>query len=166
MSSLLKESGQYKKTADKLLKKSNLTAVLKKYGDALFVGSYSANLMMAGDIDICVVKDKTFSIKNVFDAYKDIYFSTNKFFRSYFVHGDWDDPRLGNEFPNGRYVGLKTRIDGEKWKIDIWFLSKKEVLRLKKDYLNINEIKLSPRQKELILRFKKYRQENNREYYF
>ena len=47
-------------------------------------------------------------------------------FRSYFIGGNWDDPRKGKEFPNGYYIGLKEKFKSESWKFDIWFVSEVE----------------------------------------
>lgn len=110
--------------------------------------------MMHGDIDISVVKEKDFSVEEVFEIFKNLYLEGK--FRSYFIGGDWDDPRKGDEFPKGRYVGLKEKINGEKWKFDIWFLNEEE-------YSNRSQESkfesMTAEQKRLILECKKMRNE-------
>lgn len=157
MDEILKENQKYQKTADNFLASSNLVSILKKYGEIHFAGSYPAGLMMHGDIDMRVVKEDGFSVEEVFDVFRDVYFSTN--FRSYFISGDWDDPRKGNEFPNGRYVGIKMDIDDERWKLDVWFVSKSELERLDIQRPTIANITLSQEQRNTILQFKKIRKE-------
>ncbi|OGY67412.1 MAG: hypothetical protein A3I24_00910 [Candidatus Harrisonbacteria bacterium RIFCSPLOWO2_02_FULL_41_13b] len=151
------ENQKYQKLADEFLASSNILAVLKKYGDVEFSGAYPAKLMMHGDVDIKVARDKVFSQEEIFNIFKDIYFNAE--FKSYFIMGDWNDPRLGNEFPNGRYIGLKTKIDNETWKFDIWFVSKVEMERLEKEKPPIANIRLSSGQRETILKFKKHRKD-------
>ena len=157
MSELIQISRNYKERADVLLKKTGLTENLKKYGEVHFTGAFAGNVMMHGDVDIVVVRDEPYSIEEVFEIFKDLYFKGK--FRSYFIGGDWDDPRKGNEFPNGYYVGLKEKVEGEKWKFDIWFMSRKDFKDRDKSF-SIDKIKLTDEQKELILLFKKYRKDN------
>ncbi|MBN2094233.1 MAG: hypothetical protein JW740_02605 [Candidatus Zambryskibacteria bacterium] len=127
MEEILEENKKYQKTADELLKSSGLLDILKKYGEVHFAGAYSAGLMMHGDIDMRVVRDKEFTVEEVFEIFKELYFAGK--FRSYFISGDWDDPRKGKEFPDGCYVGIKMDLNDERWKLDIWFVSKIELER-------------------------------------
>ena len=157
MPSLFDISKKYKQQADNLLKETGIIDDLKKYGSIEFVGAYAANLMMHGDIDISVVRSKPFSIEEVFDIFRSLYFKGT--FRSYFIGGDWDDPRKGNEFPHGYYVGMKQRIGNEKWKIDVWFIGEEDFNNREKEF-NISNIPLTDEQKEVILYFKQYRKEN------
>ncbi|MEK7180415.1 MAG: hypothetical protein AAB706_02980, partial [Patescibacteria group bacterium] len=122
-----------------------------------FVGAYAANLMMHGDIDISVVRSKPFSIEEVFDIFRNLYFKGA--FRSYFIGGDWDDPRKGKEFPHGYYIGMKQRVEDEKWKIDVWFIGEEDFNNREKEF-NVSNILLTDEQKETILDFKQYRNKN------
>lgn len=157
MSELTQISNKYKEQADELLESKGLVKNLEKYGEVCFTGAYAGNVMMHGDIDITVVQEKTYSIDDVFEIFKSLYFEGK--FRSYFIKGDWDDPRMGNEFPNGYYIGLKDKINGEKWKFDIWFVSRKDFEERNKS-LCIDKIQLTENQREAILLLKKYRKEN------
>ena len=151
---LLETSNQWKQKADELLKEKGLVETLSQFGTVHFTGAYSYNLMMHGDIDIGVVRDGGFSVEEVFDIFKSVYFQGK--FRSYFIGGDWDDPRKGNEFPKGYYVGLKEKIDGERWKFDVWFLSTEEFAKRQS-----NEAlrTISDEQRAVILECKQYRNE-------
>jgi hypothetical protein len=157
MSFLTEQSGKYKKLADELLTSSKLLSVLEKYGKVNFVGSYKANLMMHGDIDIHILREKPFSKEETLQIFNEI-FKTIKF-NSYYI-GDWNGENFHPEFPEGYYIGFKTRFADEKWKIDVWLVGEAEQKRFGKTYLDINKESLSDIQRETILKFKKYRNEN------
>ncbi|MEI7689316.1 MAG: hypothetical protein WCI91_04010 [Candidatus Nomurabacteria bacterium] len=157
MSKLLEISKNYKLQADKLLSESGLINTLNKYGEVHFVGAYAGDVMMHGDIDMAVVRDQAYSLEEIFAIFKDIYFGRK--FISYFLDGDWNNPKKGKEYPNGYYIGMKDIVDNEKWKFDIWFLSKEEFIK-RSELLSIDKIELTESQKELILLFKQYRKEN------
>jgi len=158
MSSHTERSKKFKKLADELLASAKLTQILDKYGQVRFVGSYSAGLMMHGDIDIHILRDKEFSKQETLDIFNEIVASTK--FNSYYI-GDWNDSNIHPEFPYGYYIGLKTRIGDIKWKIDIWFLSIAEQEKFDRRNMDITKIALSNEQREAILKFKKYRQDND-----
>ncbi len=158
MSLLTEQSDNFKSLADELLASSKLPQILEKYGQVRFVGSYAAELMMHGDIDIHILRDKEFSRQETLDMFNEIVASTK--FNSYYI-GDWNDSNAHPEFPYGYYIGLNTRIGEIKWKIDIWFLSIAEQERFDRKNMDVTKIALSDEQREAILTFKKYRQENN-----
>ncbi|MFA6430157.1 MAG: hypothetical protein WC229_00070 [Candidatus Paceibacterota bacterium] len=158
MSELFEISKKFKEQADELLAKTDLTNNLHKYGEVYFTGAYAGNVMMHGDIDITVVRDEPYSKDEIFEVLKGLYFEGK--FRSYFIKGGWNDPRMGNEFPNGYYVGLKYRVGNEKWKIDIWFVSREDFIERSKSF-SIDKVQLTDEEKELILLFKKYRKDKD-----
>ena len=157
MTALLITSQNYKNIADELLEQTELVKDLRHFGEVHYTGAYAANVMMHGDIDLIVVQENPFSAEEVFDILHTLY-SKGKF-RSYFIVGDWDDIRKGNEFPNGHYIGLKLLVGSEKWKFDVWFVGKKDFDEREKDF-QIKNVKLTMEQKECILLFKKYRNDN------
>ncbi len=55
---------------------------------------------------------------------------------------------------------MKTVFEGEKWKIDLWFINGKVDLEHRQKNLDISKVKITLKQKEKILEFKKYRQDN------
>jgi len=158
MSKLLEISKNYKTKADKLLSESGLVSSLKKYGEPSFVGAYAGDVMMHGDIDMVVVRETPYSLDEIFNIFKEIYFERK--FKCYFLDGDWNNPKKGKEFPDGHYIGLKDVVNDEKWKFDIWFLSKEEFTK-RCELLSIDKIDLTGEQKESILFFKQYRKDNN-----
>lgn len=54
---------------------------------------------------------------------------------------------------------IKDVIDNEKWKFDIWFISREEFNKRSK-LLSIDKVQLTEDQKEIILFFKKYRKDS------
>lgn len=78
------------------------------------------------------------------------------FFTSYFI-GDWYKSGKDPNFPRGYYIGLKKMYCGRKWKIDLWFMSKKEGQRRDEKRLDILKTTLTAAQKLTILRLKGYR---------
>lgn len=152
---IIETSASWKKKADQLLLDKGLVADLSEFGDVHFTGAYAYDLMMHGDIDISIVRDSAYSTEEVLNIFNKLYLQRK--FRSYFIGGDWDDARKGVEFPHGYYIGLKEKLDGERWKFDLWFMSKEEF----NSRFNNNGLKsISEQQKKLILECKKYRNEN------
>ncbi len=155
-SDLLAQNALYQKRAKFLLSRTGLLDFLGKYGRVEVCGSYAAGLMMHGDIDIKVVGKRVYASKDVLRLLGALY--TEGKFRSYFIGGDWNDPRLGREFPRGRYIGLKTKVVDETWKIDIWLIDEKEASRLRKG-LDVCQMRISPDEKSQILKLKKERRD-------
>src|SRR3989344_6699736 len=149
MNSLLEESKKYRKLADELLGSSKLIPVLEKFGEIKFVGSYVARLQMSGDIDIHVLRDKSFTKDETLLIFNEIVKNTR--FNSYYI-GDWNNTNLHPEFPEGYYIGLKIWFDDEKWKIDIWLVSKTEQKKFDREHSDITKANLTLEQREEILR--------------
>lgn len=156
---LLEISNQYTQTADAFLQSSKLIEVLKKYGRVKYEGAYAGKVMLDGDIDIKVIRDEKFTPEDMFIILRDLYDSCGDNFRSYFLKRDWDDPRIGNQFPFGQYIGLKTYIGDERWKCDIWFITDNES-KQNKQKIDISKAELTEEQRETILKFKQHRKEN------
>jgi hypothetical protein len=157
---LIQISDTYKETGDSFLESSKLVSVLEKYGRIEFEGAYAGNVMLHGDVDVKVIKDNDFTQEELFIAFKDIHDTCGDNFRSLFIKADWDDPRLGQQFPNGRYIGLKTYVNDERWKFDIWFISEDENNR-DRGKLDISKADVAHEQRLKILEFKQYRKEHN-----
>lgn len=156
----LKVSNTYRDIATEFLQNSRLTTVLNKYGRIEYEGAYASNVMMHGDVDIKVIRDADYTQDEMFTILKDIHDTCGDNFRSLFIKADWDDPRFGTQYPFGKYIGLKTFINDERWKIDIWFISETEAER-ERGVLDISKVTLSDEQRERILMFKQYRKDHN-----
>jgi hypothetical protein len=157
---LLNISDEYTKTADDLVQSTGLVQVLDKYGRIEFEGAYAGNVMLHGDIDIKVIRKDTFTVDDMFTILRDLHDTCGDNFRSYFLKRDWDDPRIGEQFPDGQYIGLKTYRGNERWKCDIWFMAEAESVR-DRQKIDISKIELSQKQRVTILEFKEYRKERN-----
>lgn len=155
---LAKISDSYRETASSFLQSSQLLTTLEKYGKIEFEGAYADNVMLHGDVDIKMIRDTEYTQDEMFTILQDIHNTCGDNFRSLFIKADWDDPRLGQQFPNGRYIGLKTYINDERWKFDIWFISKEENNNDRKK-LDISKVDLTEEQRFKILEFKQYRKE-------
>lgn len=157
---LLDKSNKYKETADDFLKSSQLLSVLEKHGRIEFEGAYAGNVMLHGDIDIKVIRDSDYTQDEIFVILRDIHDTCEDNIRSLFIKADWDDPRFGQQYPYGRYIGLKTSLNDERWKFDIWFISEAEAAR-DRGVLDISKVDLTEEQRLKILEFKQYRKEHN-----
>jgi hypothetical protein len=139
--------------ARQLLASSGLLPLLRRYGHVEFVGAYRLGLMVHGDIDAHITKEKAFTKTQVLKILTDIIGKT--FFTSYYF-GDWDKSGKNPNFPRGYYIGLKKMYCGQKWKIDLWFLSDAEQRRRNKERINMCEVTLTTTQKVTMMRFKQY----------
>lgn len=154
--SILNLSKNIKKEADKILEKTDLIFVLKKYGKVIFTGSYKYDLMWEKDIDVHVISDKM-NRKNAVKLHNEL-INLNKFTTCQFSdYEHWHH----SEFPDGYYVGVKwkSRDCSQKWAIDIWYCKRfheinKKVDKLIKDKLNLEK-------KNIILGLKQYSKDNN-----
>lgn len=154
---LLSKSKKFEKTANRILDSSKLPKILSKFGKVSFQGGYATDLLMNGDIDIYVI-DKSFSKEKVLKIFNMIVRSTT--FNSYWLADYKKFTHKRGIFPNAYYIGLKTRVKDEKWKIDIWFLTKKDVKNIK--YYSLNKNQISQQQKIIILKLKEWRNKYNK----
>ena len=153
-------SDSYKETASSFLESSKLLSVLEKYGRIEFEGAYAGNVMIHGDVDIKVIRETDYTQDVMFTILRDIHDTCGDNIKSLFIKADWDDPRFGQQYPYGKYIGLKTSLNDERWKFDIWFISEEENER-DRGKLNISKADLTEEQRIKILEFKQYRKEHN-----
>ena len=152
-------SDSYKETARSFLESSKLLSVLEKYGRIEFEGAYAGNVMIHGDVDIKVIRETDYTQDEVFTILRDIHDTCSDNIRSLFIKADWDDPRFGQQYPYGKYIGLKTTLNDERRKFDIWFISEGENNR-DRGKLDISKTSLTDEQRLKILEFKQYRKEH------
>lgn len=151
---LLRESRKIKREADRLLEQSNLPQSLTSYGRVKITGNYKLNLMLNGDIDINIVNPK-FTKTRVLQVFNQLV--RQSFFKSYHFYDfiKFKQP----PFPAGYYIFLRKNIKGQKWKIDLWFLTKDDPNEVKT--MKLVEQKLTPKTKLIILKLKNYRDRKN-----
>jgi len=150
-------SESLRRKGDRLLASTWLLRVLKRHGRIREMGSYSARLMMHGNIDIHILQERPYTKAQILRIFGNLFRKTS--FTRFFV-GDWYNTGIHAEFPNGCYIGLKVTLYGVSWKIDLWFLSENEQAKSEVNKLNITDVKLTDAQREAILEFKKYRNDN------
>lgn len=121
---LLKQSAQYQAQAARLLADTNLPSILESYGRVKMVGSYAANLMVSGDIDIEVIGGP-YDLNQIMEVQRILV--NRKYFDSFlFIDIQSLKPR---GLPYGYYIGPRKLINDEKWSLDIWFLTPDESAR-------------------------------------
>ena len=101
--------------ADALLAESHVLPVLRKYEKVGLGGSYSLGLMTHGDIDLHVWNPKM-AEQRVLQALLGII--RLRYFRGHLYYDFTKHRHRG--FPKGWYIGLKKRLHGEKWMVDVW----------------------------------------------
>lgn len=131
------------------MRKHGLEEILERFGSVLYTGSFAADLMTHGDIDIYVIGqwNKTL-VRKIFETLLD---ELDVKAWQLFNWIKYRDPR----FPKGWYIGLRDVYRNRKWKIDIWFLTQKQVAGL--PFVTWENRKITDRQRQLILSFKQYR---------
>jgi len=146
---ILAKNERLRADASKLLQKLDLVRLLEKNGWVKFTGSYAANLMNRSDIDVYVVG--SWSREKVTRIFVSLLGQLRVKGLLFF---DWVKYRHP-DFPKAYYIGVKDNFRGEKWKIDIWFLTDPQVKAL--PFGSWEGLEVSDAQRELIVRFKDYR---------
>lgn len=134
--------------ADSLLTRFGVVDFLEKYGEVKIRGSYELDLMVDGDIDIYVI-DKKFSKDRAIGCLNEL-IRQNKF-RGYIFYDFVKRRKKG--FPKGYYLGAKTKIDGYRWNIDIWFMKTMDTVSDR--FMKKVSSKLNSQNRETILKLKK-----------
>jgi hypothetical protein len=114
MVDLLNYSKEIRNEADDILHKAGLLALLQKYGNVKFTGSYELDLMIKKDIDITIITQKL-SLQNFYQMGGEIsalLLPHSMFFRNTKVK------RINKRPNNGYYWGVQFA----DWKLDIWAL--------------------------------------------
>lgn len=145
-------SKKTKKTAESILREAGIEQILSKYGRVVVGGSFAFDLMYGPDIDITVeTKDPRVASLNVLnDLLK------GRKFQKY-EYGDFAAHPRKNR-PESYIVNVRSVFEGRKWEIEVWFFEKinpKEAEEIEK------MIKLTPTQKDSILKIKHQREEAN-----
>lgn len=143
----LAEAKKWKQEAEQILAESKLLDQLKKYGQAVFTGSYTYDLMLNADIDIYLITPKNTK-------------ETAKKLLSDLVNSGWWNGYMlfdwvkwwRDDFPNGYYVGTKTFFNDHRWKVDIWVLDKFPTEQKKYNDWLISSLNAENRQKILELK--------------
>jgi hypothetical protein len=114
---LLERAERLKATAENLLAESRLVERLAPLGRVEIIGSVRLGLVYRLDIDLLVIADEVSRVRAVEAASKlldDGYFQTVELM-DYQKFPEYD-------FPQGFYFGLRVPVEGDYWKLDIWYL--------------------------------------------
>ena len=129
MSKNLTASRKIKELATKLLKQTVFLEYFSPVGKVHFVGSFALDVMALPDIDIHISLDNLDRNK-ILKLCTD-YFAQNPNFTAIYFGDHFNFKSKKEYFPSGFYVGLKTIIEGVKFKIDIWFTGQHDFALLK-----------------------------------
>ncbi len=142
MNALERQASTHHRQATTLLRETGLLSILRRYGEVQVTGSYALGLMTVRDIDIYVINPKC-SDRLAVKLLRALIVSHK--FRGY-MYSDFTLHRRKG-FPRGWYIGLKKRVRGKKWKIDVWLIHKNT-------RPDMNKLVLTPAQRRTILRLK------------
>lgn len=120
-SEYIKKQNLLHEKALKIIKELNLIQLLSKYGEVKIVGSVALELMSWSDIDIVVYSSP--NTDNFLKVIKDLFLKKPV----YSINIQDFRKSIYPNRPQGIYCGL-TYLEKPKtfWKIDVWFLPKKE----------------------------------------
>ncbi|MBN8828203.1 MAG: hypothetical protein J0H68_05805 [Sphingobacteriia bacterium] len=148
---LLKKSVEIKAKAEEFLFSHHITDILSNYGEIVFAGSYTTNLMVWNDIDIQLILPNSDNYLEVFTSLAKDFLeleTTSKVQLLNFYH------RKDSNMPRGMCMGLYSKLpDGTKWKVDIWSLAEEELVK-SQAFQQLMLSKLNPELRELIIKLK------------
>jgi hypothetical protein len=143
---------QIKAEADALLKEEGIEALLLQFGDVVYSGSYSLDLMVWNDIDLYLVPKEGLDWDEC-AASVSAAIARRKDADSVRVEKSlW---RKMAALPEGIYVGVRMRHPrfASMWKLDIWMVDE-ETRTKNKQLLDAISTKLTPETRELIVKAK------------
>ncbi len=145
----ISKSNALKIEADKLIKNSNIIKILSRYGNIIFTGSYSYNLLTWRDIDICLVVGSDPTPELMFKIGADLLKINNiatMYYRNEFIL-----KTEGN--PKGMFWCTEIMFNNKLWKVDILVSTKKTSDEIVKAGLVIKS-KVTPEKRQIILEIK------------
>jgi Nucleotidyltransferase domain len=137
--------------AKELLVKTNLLAMLEKFGKIELGGSYVYGTMVDRDIDIAVVVGKERLGLELRKIFMDMLLDIKE------LDGLEMTDRVQNPkgtSPYGIWFGPKINYNGNKWNIDIWLVSPDEPLSHHNHELHKKMLKINDEQRKIILDIK------------
>jgi len=149
MSSLIKKSQNLQKSAEEIVRKTDIVKMLSTLGKVDFVGSYALKLLYRPDIDVFVTSQncsKTRAIKLTKEFLdKDIFQTIG------FANGH--DFKLPNNL-DGYYWELIYIVDGIKWKFDVWYTAVTDIKSIRNTKVVQAKLKENPSATQKILELK------------
>jgi hypothetical protein len=149
----LSRAAMLKDEADHLLFDSGIEAILKKYGDVIYSGSYVLDLLAWRDLDIYLVLDDDPDPMGTLAKIVAEVVQRKDLLRAVIqLKTHLKDPFPKG--PEGLYLGLKLGEDWPSaWKLDIWVVSPDKRAKNKADLERVRAA-LAPETRELILDIK------------
>jgi hypothetical protein len=161
--SLLQRSQSLKSEAQDFLNRYDIDAILGKYFNVRYTGSFSYDLMCWRDIDIVLeLKESSQSIKDAFGNVFAKLITKNGIADIHYMDGSNFEIRRG--LPKGHYLGFDIQDDSsnDKWKVDTWLLDKQYFQKSRKLDQDMR-LKLNLQNREKIIRLKfRYMNNSNR----
>jgi hypothetical protein len=152
MDTSLDHARRLREEADALLFGRGIEALLKRYGDVIYAGSYALDLMAWPDIDLNLVVSKGKDFASIAAKLASEFIQWKEAVRVKF------ERNLHLRFPDlpvGLYLGVKLDIGDWKipWKLDIWIVDESEGCKTEEKTKEIRKL-LSPEKREKILMWK------------
>jgi hypothetical protein len=120
MHRLLEKSKKIKSQADKILKESGIIDIMRDYGEVKIGGSYALDVMLRPDLDFFIIREQ-----HDWNKFLDIHSRIMKL--KYFSEvnfANWIDFKDADlDFMPGYYIQPRISIEGQEWKMDIWFIT-------------------------------------------
>ncbi len=161
--SLLQRSQSLKSEAQDFLNRYDIDAILGKYFNVYYTGSFFYDLMCWRDIDIVLeLKESSQSIKDAFGNVFAKLITKNGIADIHYMDGSNFEIRRG--LPKGHYLGFDIQDDSanDKWKVDTWLLDKQYFQKSRKLDQDMR-LKLNLQNREKIIKLKfRYMNNSNR----
>lgn len=146
---LLRRADDLRRTADEIIRESDVVRFFSALGEVNFVGSYRLDVMYRPDIDLIVVSDSPQRQKTVpvtTRLMESGYFQTVAF-------ADWFNHRR-EDTPKGFYWELVAPRSGAQWKLDVWYSSPHDDLSTRRTERYAKLLEGNPSARETILKLK------------
>jgi hypothetical protein len=161
--SLLQRSQSLKSEAQDFLNRYDIDAILGKYFNVYYTGSFFYDLMCWRDIDIVLeLKESSQSIKDAFGNVFAKLIIKDGIADIHYMDGSNFEIRRG--LPKGHYLGFDIQDDSanDKWKVDTWLLDKQYFQKSRKLDQDMR-LKLNLQNREKIIKLKfRYMNNSNR----
>lgn len=133
-----------KRNADRLLDTFGLRKRLEQIGKVHIIGSYRMDMMAWNDLDIDIEND-AMSLDKLHDL--------SDFILKTFCPVWYEAKQVDTDGKSVWFHGFETRITGELWNVDLWFLDKAAITNAEK-YCDDIVTRTSKAQKDSIVRIK------------
>jgi hypothetical protein len=140
--------------ATRVIEELGLIDLCSEYGELLFTGSYSIDLMTWNDIDMQLVPHPGVDPKEALSKIFDALFKHDAFLKSKMIHFHRGFKPV---MPRGLYLGLEFLIEdmGGLWKLDLWILERKDFDQNRDFMQEVSKLLTNPITRHTVLELKK-----------